>query len=391
MLNVTVFTGTRSEYGLLYWLLKDIQSDPELKLQLIVSAMHLSPEFGYTKEHIELDGFVIDETVEMLLSSSSKVGCAKSVGLGIIGYADSLQRLKPDIIIVLGDRFEALAIAQTAMFMDIPIAHLHGGEITEGAKDDAIRHAVTKLSNLHFTSTQAYQNRVIQLGEAPDSVFNVGALGLEHINRSELMTKSELEGSIHFKLTEKYFLVTYHSVTLIDEDPIKTVEGLLLALDHYKHYQLIITYPNADDGGREIILLLEQYAKENPKRVFLSKSLGFKRYLSAVKYATAVIGNSSSGIIEVPAFGVPTINIGSRQQGRLSANSVVHCATYSDAISMAINTVIQEDFLKRISPIVNPYGMGNSSEKILDVIKTTSLTCVKRFYDLKNVGSQTDA
>ncbi|NRA82030.1 MAG: UDP-N-acetylglucosamine 2-epimerase (hydrolyzing), partial [Pseudoalteromonas sp.] len=324
-MKVAVFTGTRAEYGLLYWLLKDIQDDPELVLQLLVSGMHLSPEFGETYQQIEQDGFFIDEKIEILLSSDSAVGTAKSMGLGVLGFADALNRLKPDVLVILGDRFEALAAAQTAMILRVPILHLHGGEITEGAYDDAIRHAISKLSYLHGTSTEEYRQRVIQLGEQPERVKNVGAIGLDHLKRAEFMDVAEIARSLDFPLNQPYFLVTYHPVTLADEKPEQSFNALLDALDEFKDHQVIITYPNADDGGRRIIPLLEQYAKSNPQRVCAIPSLGQKRYLSTVKNAAVVIGNSSSGIIEVPSFNVPTVNVGVRQQGRLAAKSVLNC------------------------------------------------------------------
>ena len=274
MRKVAVFTGTRAEYGLLYWLLKDLQQDSEIELQLLVSAMHLSPEFGMTYQQIETDGFTITEKVEMLLSSDSAVGTAKSIGLGVLGFADALERMKPDVLVVLGDRFEALAVTQAAMILRIPIAHIHGGETTEGAYDDAIRHAITKLSLLHFTSTEAHRNRVIQLGEHPSRVFNVGAVGLDHLQRSKMFSLAELSASLNFKLEQPYFLVTYHPVTLASEPAKASFENLLKALDAFPQHQIILTYPNADDGGREIIPLLEAYAKQQPSRVLAIPSLG---------------------------------------------------------------------------------------------------------------------
>ncbi|MDU0356121.1 UDP-N-acetylglucosamine 2-epimerase [Paraglaciecola aquimarina] len=279
--------------------MKDIQADEELKLQLLVTGTHLSPEFGCTYQQIEQDGFTIDEKIEIVLSSDTAVGVAKSIGLGVLGFADALSRLKPDMLVILGDRFEALAVAQTAMVLRIPIVHLHGGEITEGAYDDAIRHAISKLSHIHCTSTSEYRNRVIQLGEAPERVKKVGAIGLDHLTRSQLMTIQELGESLNFPIIKPYLLVTYHPVTLAEEDPERSFNALLEALDEFSEHQIILTYPNADDGGRRIIPLLESYADKYPKRVLAIKSLGQIRYLSAVKYAAAVVGNSSSGIIEV--------------------------------------------------------------------------------------------
>ena len=381
--KIAVFTGTRAEYGLLYWLIKDIQSDPELALQLLVSGMHLSSEFGETYKQIEQDGFIIDEKIEILLSSDTAVGTAKSMGLGVLGFADALTRLKPDALVILGDRFEALAAAQTAMILRIPILHLHGGEITEGAYDDAIRHAITKLSYLHGTSTEEYRQRVIQLGEVPERVKNIGAIGLDHLSRSEFMSVKEIGDSLDFNLKQPYFLVTYHPVTLGVESPEQSFVALLNALDEFKDYQVIITYPNADDGGRRIIPILENYAKQDPARVYAISSLGQKRYLSTVKNAAAVIGNSSSGIIEVPSFNVPTINIGVRQKGRLAAKSVLNCIATKEAISAAIKLAVTGSYKTSGEKIINPYGAGNASAQAIQMLKSLEFEPSKSFYDLK--------
>ena len=380
--KVAVFTGTRAEYGLLFWLLKDIQADPDLQLQLLVSGMHLSPEFGETYQQIEQDGFQIDEKIEILLSSDSAVGIAKSMGLGILGFSDALARLAPEVLVILGDRFEALAAAQTAMILRIPVIHLHGGEITEGAYDDAIRHAITKLSYLHGTSTEAYRQRVIQLGEAPERVKNIGAIGLEHLKRAQLMDVPALSRSLDFSLNQPYFLVTYHPVTLGEEEPESSFQALLDALDAYPEYQVILTYPNADDGGRRIIPMLEAYAIANPQRVLAIPSLGQKRYLSAVRHASAIIGNSSSGIIEVPAFDVPTVNIGVRQQGRLAAKSVLNCLATKEEIEQTIKMAITKSYKRGDEAIDNPYGQGNSSAQVIAMIKSLHFEPCKSFYDL---------
>ena len=379
MKKIAVFTGTRAEYGLLYWLLKDIQAHPLLELQLLVSAMHLSPEFGMTYNQIESDGFNITEKVEMLLSSDTAVGTVKSMGLGAIGFADALTRMQPDLLVILGDRFEALAVAQAAMILRIPIAHIHGGEVTEGAYDDAIRHAITKLSLLHFTSTETHRNRVIQMGEHPTRVFNVGAIGLDHLQRTRLMSIEELSSSLNFQLNKPYFLVTYHPVTVASEPAKESFSNLLKALDQFPDTQVILTYPNADDGGRDIIPLLEEYASKHPQRVLAIPSLGQRRYLSAVKYSKAVIGNSSSGIIEVPSFKVPTINIGERQRGRTAADSVISCSPNTTDIIKSINIALQSSF----SNVVNPYGRGQTSAAILKEIVQANLDTVKTFYDLQ--------
>lgn len=388
MKKVTVFTGTRAEYGLLYWLIRDIQSDPDLTLQLLVSGMHLSPEFGLTYKKIEEDGFEIDEKVEILLSSDSAVGTAKSMGLGVIGFTDALDRLKPDVLVILGDRFEALAAAQTAMIMRIPIMHLHGGEITEGAYDDAIRHAITKLSYLHCTSTDEYRQRVIQLGEEPDRIRNVGAIGLDHLKRSTFLSVEELGESLEFTLTQPFFVVTYHPVTLGEEPPEESFQALLDALEQFPDYQVILTYPNADDGGRRIIPMLEAYASNSSKRVLAIKSLGQQRYLSAVKHSSVVIGNSSSGIIEVPAFDVPTVDIGMRQKGRIAAKSVLHAEPQKNSIIETIGRALSGSYKTEDEKVVNPYGQGDASRLILDMIKSTEFKACKSFYDLPFVGER---
>ncbi|MGS0696510.1 UDP-N-acetylglucosamine 2-epimerase [Shewanella sp. 0m-4] len=381
--KVAVFTGTRAEYGLLFWLLKDIQSDPELHLQLLVSGMHLSPEFGETYQQIEKDGFVIDEKIEILLSSDSAVGTAKSMGLGVLGFSDALARLQPDVLVILGDRFEALAAAQTAMIMRIPIVHLHGGEITEGAYDDAIRHAITKLSYLHGTSTEEYRQRVIQLGEEPNRVTTVGAIGLDHLKRATFLTVEQLSESLGFKLNKPFVVVTYHPVTLADEAPEVSFQALLDALDYFPELQVILTYPNADDGGRRIIPILEEYARSNPQRVLAIPSLGQVRYLSSIMHASAVIGNSSSGIIEVPSFDVPTVNIGVRQKGRLAAKSVLNTEPNHTAISNAISVAISRSYKDKDEVIDNPYGQGDASAQVIEMIKSLKFDASKVFYDLK--------
>lgn len=377
--KIAIFTGTRAEYGLLYWLMKDIEADPYFKLKIIVSGAHLSPEFGYTWRQIENDGFVIDEKVEMLLSSNTPAGIVKSMGVALIGLADVYQRVNPDYIVILGDRYEALAAAEAAMLMKIPIVHLHGGEVTEGAYDDAIRHAITKLSYLHFTATETYRKRVIQLGEDPRRVFNVGTIGNEHLHRTKMMTINELGESLNFSLKKPFFIVTYHPVTLADESAKESFIALLEALDTFRNHQIIITYPNADDGGRSIIPLLEDYAQKNSDRVIAVPSLGQCRYLSAVKLSDVVIGNSSSGISEVPSLKIPTVNIGQRQKGRMSARSVINCRPCKTDIIKSINTALQ---LTDGEYYDNPYGEGCVAKKILDVIKKNEIKPTKKFYDL---------
>jgi UDP-2,4-diacetamido-2,4,6-trideoxy-beta-L-idose 2-epimerase len=380
--RIAVFTGTRAEYGLLYWLMKDIEASPILDLQVIVSGMHLSPEFGDTWKQVEADGFSVNAKVEMLLSSDTAVGIAKSMGLGTIGFADALSRLAPDMLVVLGDRFEALAVVQTALILRIPVVHLHGGEITEGAYDDAIRHAITKMASLHFTAAEPYRQRVIQMGEAPDTVFNVGALGLDHLKRSQAMRWDEMAASLDFPLHEPYFLATYHPVTIWDEDPVTSFTSMLAGLDHFHDHQVILTYPNADNGGRALIPILEDYARSQPDRILAIPSLGFRRYQSALSRAKAVIGNSSSGIIEAPAFGVPTVNIGARQRGRLTAVSVLNCEPNVLTIRKTIDKAISPDFSSRCQGVTNPYGSGNASEQIVRVLESRAGPFYKHFHDM---------
>jgi UDP-N-acetylglucosamine 2-epimerase (non-hydrolysing) len=380
--KIAVFTGTRAEYGLLYWLMKRIQASERLALQLLVSGTHLSPEFGNTWRQIEADGFSIDAKVDMLVSADSAVGVVKSMGLGAIGFADALERMAPDVLVVLGDRYETLTVVQTALVLRIPVAHLHGGEITEGAYDDAFRHAITKMSTLHFTSTELYRKRVIQMGEAPATVFNVGALGLDHLLHQTPMGAAELAADLDFDTTKAYFVVTYHPATQSAEDPAGTAKELLTALEHFPNQHLLLTYPNGDNGGRAIIAVLEAYAAAHPGRATAVPSLGFRRYLGALARASAVIGNSSSGIIEAPSFGVPTVDIGARQGGRLAAASVIHCDPTAAAIQAAIAQAISPAFRAACSGVVNPYGRGDAAGRIVQVIEAWAPGPAKRFHDL---------
>lgn len=382
--KICVVTGTRAEYGLLYWLMKEIQIDPELELQIITTGMHLSPEFGLTYKVIEEDGFSINAKVEMLLSSDTPVGIAKSIGLGVIGFADVLDRLRPDILVLLGDRYEILAAAQAAMVARIPIAHIHGGEATEGLIDEAIRHAVTKMSHIHFVAAEPYRQRVIQLGENPEKVLNYGAPGLDNIERLHLLSKEDFENSINFRLGKTNFLVTYHPVTLSDQSPKHAMQELFFALDHFQDAKIIITKPNADTDGRIICQMIDDYKARQPDRVMATASLGQVRYLSAIKHVDAVIGNSSSGLIEAPALKKPTINLGNRQKGRLKAASVIDCAENTEALVAAIQKALSADFMLSISNVVSPYGEGNVSVRIKDYLKNVNLKDIlqKKFFDM---------
>lgn len=384
--KICVVTGTRAEYGLLYWLMREIQDDPDLRLQIIATGAHLSPEFGLTYKKIEDDGFKISEKVEMLLSSDTPVGIAKSIGLATIGFADAFQHLHPDILVLLGDRFEILAAAQTAMVARIPIAHLHGGELTEGLIDDAIRHSVTKMSHFHFVANETYRQRVIQLGEHPDRVFNFGTPGLDNIKRLKLLDKAELEVAIDFKLKPIVFLVTYHPVTLYDSSE-QALVNLLRALDQFPEASIIFTKSNADTNGRILNEMIDKYAKNEEIQAKAFTSLGQTLYLSAVKNADVVIGNSSSGLVEAPALKKATVNIGERQKGRLKASSVIDCDESEEQITAAIHKALSPDFRASLCKVISPYGEGNASQRIKEHLKNADLDQVmlKRFYNLEGI------
>lgn len=385
MRKICVVTGSRAEYGLLSGLMRAIQQDEELQLQIIATNMHLSPEFGLTYKEIEQDGFKIDKKVQMLLSGDTSNATTKSVGLATIGFADAYEDLKPDLLVVLGDRFEIIAAVTAALFFKIPVAHLHGGEITEGAYDDCIRHAITKMSHLHFTSTEAYRQRVIQLGEQPNRVFYVGAIGVENIKHIPLLSKKDLEESLNFSLGKKSLLVTYHPVTLENHTAASQCQNLLDALDEFPEYKVIFTLPNSDTDGRILIQMIHEYVSKHSERCMSIPSLGLKRYLSALKYVNAVIGNSSSGIIEVPSFGIPTLNIGNRQKGRIAAESVIHCGTDKQEIIDGLKKCLSQEQKEIAQRALNPYDKENTTQEILDIIKHYPLENImyKTFYNIK--------
>ncbi|MGO4547468.1 UDP-N-acetylglucosamine 2-epimerase [Paenibacillus sp. 2TAB23] len=386
MRKICVVTGSRAEYGLLYPLLKEIEADPDLKLQLAVTGMHLAPEFGNTYKEILDDGFHIDEKVEMLLSSDTRVGVTKSMGLGLIGFADVLNRLNPDIVVLLGDRFETMVAAQAAMIANIPIAHLHGGESTEGVVDEAIRHSITKMSHLHFVSTEKYRNRVIQLGEHPDRVYNVGAIGLDNVRQLKLLSRKEFEASIDFKLGAVNFLVTYHPLTLKQASSEELTTALLEALDYFKHANIIFTKPNADTNGRIIGHMIDDYTQKNIGRTVSFQSLGKLRYLSALQYVDVVIGNSSSGIIEVPMFKKPTIDIGNRQKGRLKGSTIIETSEQSADIIKSISQALDPLFLKsNVEEAVSLYGDGMTAKKVKHVLRHVDIDGIinKKFYEVE--------
>ena len=383
MRKICVITGTRAEFGLLRPLIELIANDKELQLQLIATGMHLSPEFGYTLNEITEAGFMVDKKVECLLSSDSSIGVSKTIALAISGFADVLAELTPDLVVVLGDRTEILgAVIATAM-VNIPIAHLHGGETTEGAYDEAIRHSITKFSHLHFTSTEAYRKRVIQLGEHPDTVFNVGAIGLDAIKKLPLLDKASFEQAIGFKLKERNILITYHPVTLEKEAPIETFENILTALDELTDTALIFTHANSDKNGRIINRMITEYVSSHKDKAVEFKSLGQLRYLSALQYVDFVIGNSSSGILEVPAFYIPTINIGDRQKGRICNESVINSNNSLEDIKKSITFALDKTFREKIQQQELLYGNGTAAGKILQIIKEHNHISIKKsFYNI---------
>ncbi|BDW83646.1 UDP-N-acetyl glucosamine 2-epimerase [Erythrobacter sp. Dej080120_24] len=382
MKRVCVVTGSRAEYGLLRWVMQGLKDSSVCELQTVVTGMHLSPGFGSTWQMIAADGFAIDWKVEMLLGSDSAVAVTKSIGLAMTGFADAFDHLAPDLVVVLGDRFEILAAASAALIAGIPIAHLHGGELTEGAYDDAIRHALTKMSNLHFTAAEPYRKRVIQMGEDPDKVWCVGGFGLDGVMKLDRMSRLELEDSLGMKLSESSLMVTFHPETASGADPRAQMTELLAALENRREH-LIFTMPNADNESRALFAMIEEFVARHPKRACAYVSLGQQRYLSALAQVDAVVGNSSSGLIEAPAFGMGTVNIGARQDGRLRAPSVVDCAATCTDITAALARVLDPAFRAGLKGQVNPYGDGGASARTVAAIEAWNPDGrSKRFFDL---------
>ena len=384
--KICVVTGTRAEYGLLYWLMKGIEADERLELQLIVTGMHLSPEFGLTYKEIAKE-FTIHKKIEMLLSSDTAVGISKSMGLAHISFAEAYDELRPDLVVVLGDRYEIFSAATTATIARIPLAHLHGGETTEGAYDEAMRHSITKMSQLHFVATEVYRKRVIQLGEHPHRVFNVGGLGIENIKRLDLLSKEAFEASIDFNLAPKNLLVTFHPVTLEESTAQQQFQELLNAIDELEETHIIFTKANSDSDGRVINHMIDGYVSKNSHKAIGFTSLGQLRYLSALQFVDAVVGNSSSGLLEAPSFKIGTINIGDRQKGRMKASSVIDCEPSIEGIENALETLYSPVFQETLQHVENPYGDGCASEKIVEILKTVELekSLKKTFYDLEGV------
>jgi len=383
MKKVCVISATRAEYGLLKPLMQLIKESNQLQLQIIATGAHLSPEFGLTYKNIENDGFIIDEKVEILLSSDTAASIAKTMGMAMMGMADVLPRLKPDLIVILGDRYEMLSIASAATIFKIPIAHLHGGEITEGAYDDAIRHSITKMSHLHFTSTEEYKKRVIQMGENPENVFNVGAIGLDNIRDLKLLSKEELETDLDIKFKKYNYQVTFHPETLGNLSSAEQFQNLLYVIEKQEDSFFIFTKANADTDGRIINQMIDDFVKKHADIAKAFNSLGTLRFLSTVRICTAIVGNSSSGILEAPSLCTPTINIGDRQKGRTQASSIINVDNSEKSIFSGFQLVKNLIIENKISEVKNPYDNGGAAQEILNkILEFKTIKTNKPFYNL---------
>jgi GDP/UDP-N,N'-diacetylbacillosamine 2-epimerase (hydrolysing) len=381
--KICIITGTRAEFGLLRLLMQEVQDAPECELQIVATGMHLSPEYGLTYKEIEQSGFKIDYKVDMQLSSDSATSITKSIGIGTIGFAEAYEHLQPDLVVVLGDRFELISAVTATLIAGIPVAHIHGGETTEGAFDEAIRHSITKMSHLHFVAAPEYARRVIQLGEQPNRVHVVGGLGIDAIKNTKLLNRKDLERSLNFKFGDKNLLVTFHPATLEARSSAEQMKSLLDALSDIDDAHLIFTMPNADNGSLELKAMVEAFVMQHPNACVYT-SLGQLRYLSCMQFVDGVIGNSSSGIAEAPSMRIGTVNIGDRQKGRLSAASIIHCPPDRIKIQEAILRLYDPLFRKSLDGILNPYGNGGASQKIMKIIRSHSLNDLlkKSFYDL---------
>ena len=382
--KICFVTGTRADYGLLYWTMKKVQDDPALQLQLCVTGTHLSEKYGMTIKQIESDGFPIDQRIDIELNSDTPIDILHSMSLANEKFGNAFKTLDPDAVFILGDRFEMLAVATAATMSGIPIAHAHGGEVTLGANDDKIRHSITKMASVHFTSTDVYERRVIQMGEHPFNVHNVGAFGFENIKKLSLLDKPAFEQAIDFQLGDKSAVVTFHPETMDAENTIQHLKNLIDALTD-SALRIIFTYPNADHLGEQMIKLIDDFGNQHADRVKVIPSLGQLNFLSSLQHVNVVIGNSSSGIIEAPSFKIPTVDIGERQKGRITAKSVINCNTDKEAIAKAIEKALSDDFKKICQDAVNPYEKENTSGNVIEILKTTNFTEANNspFFDIK--------
>ncbi|WP_028486242.1 UDP-N-acetylglucosamine 2-epimerase [Thiomicrorhabdus chilensis] len=384
--KICVVTGARAEYGLLSGVMQAIQAQAELELQVVACAAHLSEKHGMTLNQILADGFEVDAQVPMLVEGDDEYAITQSVGRGVIGFADAYRKLEPDILLILGDRYEILAAAQAALLMQIPIAHIHGGEKTEGAVDEAIRHAITKMASLHFAAAESYRLRIIQMGEQPDSVFNVGAPGLDRIRKLALLSETELQQDLGIHIDSPLFLVTYHPVTWghVQGQVLEALQNLFAALETFEEATVVWTGANADADGEKINAWVQEWAAQTKLNVFFKTTLGSLRYLSLMKFADVVVGNSSSGIIEAPVMGTATVNIGDRQKGRLRSPSVIDCDESTESIKQALQLALSEEHQAVTMKKQSLYGSGDSANQVAEILSACNInkSAGKKFYDL---------
>jgi GDP/UDP-N,N'-diacetylbacillosamine 2-epimerase (hydrolysing) len=383
MRKICVVTTSRAEYGLLFWLMKEIQADPELQLQLVVTGTHLSPEFGSTVNLIRDDGFRIDRQFDLQLMGDKPTDITHALAVALDGFASAFLTLNPDIIVLLGDRFEILGAASAALIANLPIAHIHGGELSLGAIDDSIRHAVTKMAHLHFTAAPEYRDRVIRMGEPPEKVFLVGGMGMDNIKRLTFLDKADFEKAIGFTLGQRNLLITYHPETTDPAGAAGQIGELLKALAQLNDTHLIFTHPSADTGYKAIVEKIQEFVRQNNGRSILIKSMGQLNYLSALRHVDAVVGNSSSGLIEAPGFHIGTLNVGHRQDGRLRAASVLDCECEEQAILNGLSTIYSDAFRHQLAGVTNPYGEGGAAEKVVAILKSIDINQLipKTFFD----------
>lgn len=383
MRKICFITGSRADYGIMAPLMRRVAESSETELQIIATNMHLAPNFGMTVNEILADGFQVDERVESLVAGDTPSATVKSMGLTQIGMADALSRLRPDLCVILGDRYEMLAAASAALIFRIPVAHLHGGETTEGAYDDCIRHAITKLSWLHFASTEAYAARIIKMGEDPERVFYVGAPGVDNIRNTRTLGLQELEREIGFHLGEKYVVATYHPATALPGEEEKQTRDFLRALDSVieKGWKVLFTMPNSDTGGAVVARLIEEWAARRPESVKAVASLGRVKFYSALRHSSAMTGNSSCGLIEAPSFGIPTLNVGDRQKGRARGESVVDVAADYESVKRGLEKVLSDDFARIAEKASNPYEKSGTVDEIFRRLKDAPLEGIKSFRD----------
>lgn len=383
--KVCVVTGSRSEYGLLYWFLKELKIDKKIDFNLIVTGSHLSHKYGYTIEEIKKDNFKVEKEIKIVSSSDTPHAISKSTASGIVGFSQTFKEIKPDLLVLLGDRYEILAAAISANFARVPIAHIHGGESTEGAFDESIRHSITKMSHLHFVSTKIYKRRVIQLGEKPSTVHLVGGFGIDYLKKTKLLKINKVEKFLNIKLLDKNLIVTFHPVTYDVSSSTIQLENLLKALDKLKDTRIIFTGSNADTEGRIINTRIKKYVKKNKNSIFIM-NMGSINYLSTLQFVDGIIGNSSSGLLEAPSFKIGTINIGDRQKGRVMAMSVINCNNEISSISKAIKKLYSKNFKNVLKKVRNPYDQNKfASRETLKIIKEkiSSNIIKKKFYDIK--------